>query len=590
MSILRLEHVMTRLGPGPGTTEPCVAVRLTLNDAAAFGPAAARVTALCSDWFHAPTDATDVPAVRAAHFLARWAHDLINRQEGRIVVAGAEADGEGALILLGFHHPAASLQALALGGRLLDDIGSLNKETVDRALREFEKKILPAHPDYQAAILIEHARRNGIPWTRLQGPNRQWRFGSGKRGTTMFESMPLADSAIGLTWAKDKQTSKRIFEELGAPVARSRVVREEKDLTKAAEAVGYPCVVKPLDRGRSVGVTTYVRDMARLQAAFRTASRETRAGVMVESHVEGELIRIIVLRGKTWRAIRRSRPSAVGDGKSSVRSLLEALNRERERTKKPGSLTTPVPEDEGLLMALREQGLRPEDVPEAGRRVRLRNIPLLAEGADYDDVTDALHPETRRMSEALADYFGIRSCGLDFLTEDPSRSCHELGAFLEINATPGLRVPLVAGVSPDELGRAVLGEQVGRIPSLLIIADPALHEELRSRLPDEPGFGWASGALAGLGRMTLSGRRPLVHLSAETVTRHPSAAAIAVLATPDEIVRHGLPGDRFDLALLTEGTELAESWLETVRRHSGALRTGCGPEDVSVACREIGRA
>lgn len=590
MNILRLEHVGTRLGPGPGTTEPCVAARLTLNDAAAFDPAAARLAALCSGWFHEPTEPAALPAVKAARFLARWAQGLMNRQEGRITEAVTEADGGAALILLGFHHPAASLQALGLGARLLEESARLSREDVDRTLADFQKKTLAVHPDFQAAILIEHARRNSIPWSRVQGPHRLWRYGWGVRGSMMFESMPLGDSTIGHILSTDKEGAKRAFEDLGAPVAAGLVVRNEQELPKAAEAVGYPCVVKPLDRGRSVGVTTYVRSLEQLRAAFRLAAKEARTGVMIERHVEGELIRIIVLRGKFWKAVRRNRPTATGDGKSSVRQLLHALNRRRKELKAGGSLMGEVPEDEGFTAALREQGLSSDDVPAEGRRVRLRNIPLLAAGADYEDVTEVLHPETRLMAEALARHFGIQSCGLDLMTEDPARSCHELGVFLEINTTPGMRVPIVAGVSPDELGRAILGEGIGRVPCLLVIAPAETQASLRGAMPDEPDFGWACGGLAGFGDVGLSGRRTLTHQSAEVVTRHPSTRAFAAVANPEEILRHGLPADRFDLALVMKGASLPEAWMEALSKHCGSVRKDASPDDVGAACREIGRA
>ena len=590
MSILRLEHVATRLGPGPGSVEPTVVVRLTLQDEAAFSQAAERLSALCARWFRPAPDTTADPAVKAARFLARWAQRLMNQLEGRIVEADGQEDGDGALILLGFHHPTASLQALALAAKLLEESAQLNREGLDRTLADFQQRILPAHPDFQAAILIEHARRHSIPWSRVQGPRRVWRYGWGVRGRMMFESMPMGDSAIGDLLSRNKEASKRVFEDLGAPVAASMAVRSEQELPKAAEAAGYPCVVKPLDRGRSVGVTAYVRNPEQLRAAFRTAAKETRTGVMVERHVEGELIRIIVLRGKFWKAIRRNRPTVLGDGKSTVRGLLQDLNRGRRERAAEGVPIGEVPGDEGLAEALREQGLTPEDVPAPGRRVRLRNIPLLAAGADYDDVTEILHPETRRMAESLAAHFGIQACGLDLMTEDPSRSCHELGAFLEINTTPGLRVPIVAGVPEDELGRAVLGEEAGRVPCLLVIAPAEKQAALREAMPDEPGFGWACGSLAGFGRVTLSGRRTLTHQSAEVLMRNPSTRAFAAVANPEEILRHGLPADRFDLALVMKGASLPEAWMRTLAANCGAVRTDASPEDVGAACREIGRA
>lgn len=565
--MIKLDHFATYLGPGPQADEPVVLVRCTLTDPAAFAPAAARLAA-DAEWFRPPTADTDAELAAAA-FLAAWARALLNQQEGQIVEAGAFRDETGATAFLGYHHPQASLQALALGAHLLASSARLDVRAVQELTDGFLRKVLPTQPDFQVAILIAYARRVGLPWRRAGIPGRFWRFGQGARGVMMFESAPMEDSHLGSVLAKDKAVSKRLFAALGAPVAPSVVVTEEKDLRAAIAAVGYPCVVKPLDRGRSIGVTTDVRDAAELGAAFRVAARESRTAVMIERQVEGELLRLIVIRGRLWRAIRRNRPEAVGDGRSTVAQLLEALNRTRKAGGDGQSPIGEAPADDDFRAALRMQGLTPTDIPAAGRRVRLRNIPLLPPKAHCDDVTAELHPETRAMAEALARRFGIAVCGLDFITESPAVSCHAQGAFLEINATPGLRVPILAGASEDEVARTVLGEKVGRMPSLLVVAPADFEAELRRRLPDDPSLGWACGASAGLGATRLSGHAPMTHAAAEIIFEHPDACAIVIVATAAELAQHGLPADRFDLAIVLGAAGLPENWRAVVRRRCG---------------------
>lgn len=562
--MIQLDHFATYLGPGPQADEPVVMVRCVLTDPAAFAPAAARLAA-GAEWFRPPAPEADVE-LTAAGFLAAWARALLNRQEGRIVEAGAFRDGAGVTAFLGYHHPQASLQALALGAHLLAGSARLDERATKELTDGFLRKVLPTQPDFQAAILIAYARRAGLPWRRAGIPGRFWRFGQGARGAMMFESAPMTDSHLGSVLAKDKSVSKQLFTGLGAPVAPGVVVTEEKALAEAAAAIGYPCVVKPLDRGRSIGVTTYVRDAAELTAAFRVAARESRVGVMIERHAEGELIRILVMRGRFWRAIRRNRPSAVGDGRSTVAQLLEALNGSRRADRPQAEV---VPADDDFRAALRVQGLTPADIPAAGRHVRLRNIPLLATGAHYDDVTAELHPETRAMAEALANRFGIAACGLDFITENPAVSCHDQGVFLEINATPGLRVPILAGVPEDEVGQTVLGGHVGRLPSLLVVAPADFEPELRRRLPADPSLGWACGASAGLGATRLSGRAASTHAAVETIFGHPGARAVVIVATAAELVKHGLPADRCDHAIILGAAGLPDDWRAVVRRRCG---------------------
>jgi cyanophycin synthetase len=583
----KIESLATYFGPSVYADEPVVVV--TLAEPAPPSAAIERLAAASAEWFRPPALVDGAPVLAAAEFLAAWALALLNRPEPLLVAAGARRTAEGVRIWLGYHHPKASVHALALGARLLTEAAALTEERIRQEIAQFVEQTRLTAPDFQAAILIRHARAVGLPWVRAVTPGRVWQFGQGARSAKFFESQPMQDSFLGLHWAKDKEATKRIFAELGAPVAPGVVLTDAKELPRAAEAVGFPCVVKPLDRGRSIGVTTYVADLPGLQEAFRIAAKESRA-VMIERHVEGEVHRLMVLRGKFWKAVRRNRPAVVGDGRQSVSALLRALNEARRRPGAIHPLVGPVPEDQDFLQTLRSQGLTPADVPAAGRRVRVRNIPLLATGADYDDITASLHPETRAMCESLADYFGIKACGLDFITEDITRSCHEAGVFLELNGSPGLRVPIIAGVSPDEVAQAVLGDKVGRVPTLLILAPSARHEQLRAMLPTVPHLGWACGALAGVGALRLSGARVNVHHGAATVLRHRQTRCAVIIADAADLRKHGLPLDRCDRAVFFDEPGLTTEWTELLRRRSDECEATADLARVKALCAELVQA
>lgn len=160
--------------------------------------------------------------------------------------------------------------------QLLSNPGGLDGQSTLDHLSRFRDSIRPTNPDYIPAILIDCARLHDVPWGRLGPPERLWRFGWGARGTVMFESLPLADSYLGITWSGEKAYSKRIFRELGAPVAASVIVRDESGLPAAAAEIGFPCVAKPLDGGRSVGVSTNIRSHDELHAAFNAAAAKVR--------------------------------------------------------------------------------------------------------------------------------------------------------------------------------------------------------------------------------------------------------------------------------------------------------------------------
>ncbi len=595
--MLELNHRGTYYGACLWADEPVVTAEVLVTDTAAFTAAATTLTRLSADWFTPPAQYPDEHSLAAAAFIARWTRDMLNHQGGRLIEAGAHATDGRAILHVGYYAPEASRQALALCVRLLTD-ASLDGNSLAAHLRDYRQKHIAVQPDFQAAYLIEYARRKNLPWGLVEGWGFQlWFYGSGSRRTVMFQSRRMTDSFTGTQWAWNKGFAKRVFRDLGTPIAASMLVGNDADIQRTADFVGFPCVAKPLDAGRSIGVTTHIRSVEDLRTAFQLAAQKSPSGrVVVEHQVEGELIRIMVADGEFRWAVRRNRPKVVGDGHSTVAELRAAYTRS---CYKPGTTDLsggPAPADEQFFAALREQGLHADDIPEAGRSVRLRNIPLAAKADPnvidwaFDDVTDILHPDTRDMAVDLTRYFGIQVCGLDFITEDPAQSCHRQGAFIEINTTPGLRTPMIVGVPADDVCKMALGPEIGRVPILLVVASPDSTDEIRRLIPGDRYLGWAVGGMSGIGSTRLSGLSQALPLAAAITLRHPRTRAVVLIATPAEIERHGLPCDWADHAVVLNNTGLDDDWKSVVRRRSGAYQETTDLAEVNKAIAALGRA
>jgi D-alanine-D-alanine ligase len=103
-------------------------------------------------------------------------------------------------------------------------------------------------------------------------------------------------SAVGM----DKTVSKRLFHEAGIEVAPYReflrsVWRSEPEavIEEIENSLGYPCFVKPVNSGSSVGISK-AKTRESLKAAMDLAARYDRK-ILVESHVDGREIEVSVL-------------------------------------------------------------------------------------------------------------------------------------------------------------------------------------------------------------------------------------------------------------------------------------------------------
>ena len=571
--MIELRYLATYFGPNPYASDPVVVASLRVSAGLVAGASdkMTRVSRACAAWFAPPAAEQAVDEAAVGRFIAHWALAALNEFGGGLTTALVIRATDEVRVALGFYHPKLSFDALALAAQLLADVDRLPASGVAEALQRLWQACRTINPDFQAQFLIDYARKHDLPYRRHIPETRIWQFGWGGRSEVFFESSPMEDSARGQSWAGDKALSKEVFRALGVPTAPSVIVQSEAELEQAARTVGFPCVTKPLNCGRSRGVTTDIRDHGQLVQGVREAAKHTARSIMIERHVEGEVHRMIVVRGRLWKTIRRDRPYVVGDGRSTLLSLAQARNEPLRRQARPGAFVGPVPLDAEFRSVLRRQGFGPEDVPVAGLRVRLLDIPLLSAGATYCDVTEQVHPEVVVMAEALARAFRVASCGVDYIATDIGHSCFEQGAFIEINLTPGLRVPLMAGVPAEEIARTILGDRPARLPYTLVIAQAADHEAIRSRLPLVPSVGWACGGRTGLGALAFPDVLASVHQAMDRLVKHPGVESLILVADPAQLRSEGLPAGRTSRTIVLASACLDPTWREVARRHADQL-------------------
>lgn len=301
--------------------------------------------------------------------------------------------------------------------------------------------------------MVREAIRRGVPWRRVSQGSQFVLFGHGHRARLCDETVPQSTSRVGQRIAGDKAVTDALLARLGCPTPGSRLCPEADDALRAADAIGYPVVVKPRDGSKGRHVAVGLTDAAAVRAAWQRAVDGGTAGVLVQRVVPGDDHRVLVVDGRLVAAARREPASVTGDGVSSVRVLVDALNRDPRRGRGYDRLMEQVDLDHEALTQLAAQGLSPDAVPAAGRRVRLRATANVSRGGTAVDVTDQVHPDNRAMAERVARIVGLDVAGIDFQSPDISRPWHENGAaILEVNSNPGLRPHWIADPSRDVVG------------------------------------------------------------------------------------------------------------------------------------------
>ncbi len=586
-TMIKITPIATFLGPNIYATEPVIVAKLEA-DVEILQDSERRIkflSSLCQNWFNFKSNNSTNTLEDLGNFLSQWAQAILNQTTGEIQTARVEKINNSITIILGHYHPKFTFDALVLGVKLFTEVDRLKPDEIVKLLKDFLQAAITFHPDFQTKILIDYSEKKGIPYRSYLLGTRAWQYGWGEKSVVLFESSPQNDSALGARWSSDKMLSKQIFSRLGAPIAPSVMVKNESNLPRAASSVGFPCVTKPLFGSRSVGVTTYIRNTSELLSGFKHAQQNSPAEIMIEKHIEGEVHRIMIMQGKFWRAIKRSRPFITGDGRSSIRQLTEKLIASFPSTKTPKDFAGPPPLDQEFHLSLSEQGFNENSVSPVGKRIYIRKIPLLSTGATYEDVTANIHPDVRLMSESLAHNFGILNCGIDYITQDINQSCFGHGVFLEINLTPGLRVPLMAGVSLDEIGAAVLGNKPNRLPVTLIISSENNFDEIKKSLPRSPGTGWIVGNSSGIDSLEFPlTAEPYIFNAFDIIVRQPSLQRILIVCSNHEVEKYGLVTKFISKAIVLKDSAISEPWKWLIQSLSDQFTK---VDDVSILKHEI---
>ena len=174
------------------------------------------------------------------------------------------------------------------------------------------------------ASLVKAAEERDIPWLRLNRYSLV-QLGQGIYGKRIQATVTSETRQIAVEIASDKDETNTILADLGLPVAQQRLVYDEEDAVSAAERIGFPVVVKPLNANHGRGVSIELNEAQAVSTAFAQARKHSR-GVLVESFISGFDHRLLVINGELVAASQRVPGRVVGDGKHTVEELVDQVN------------------------------------------------------------------------------------------------------------------------------------------------------------------------------------------------------------------------------------------------------------------------
>ncbi|HSO34179.1 MAG TPA: cyanophycin synthetase, partial [Labilithrix sp.] len=287
--------------------------------------------------------------------------------------------------------------------------------------------------------LVRAAEARDIPWMRLNDYSLV-QLGHGKYQKRIQATVTSETRHISVEIASDKEETNRILGELGLPVPRQRVVRTAEAAAAAAERLGFPVVVKPLDANHGRGVSLDLKNGDEVRAAFEKA-REHARSVVVENFLAGFDHRMLVIGGQLVAVAKRVPGHVVGDGKSTIAELVAIVNSDPRRGIGHEKVLTRIELDAQAERLMADKGATRDTVLPKDEIFYLRGTGNLSTGGTAIDLTDVVHPDNQEMAVRAAMAIGLDVCGVDFITPDIRESHREVGGGIcEVNAAPGFRM------------------------------------------------------------------------------------------------------------------------------------------------------
>lgn len=311
-----------------------------------------------------------------------------------------------------------------------------------------------------ARIIVNEARRRGILAEVLDAEFGLFKLSFGGRSISCRESLSELTSAVAMSRCDDKRVTRRVLQAGGvrtpaqitvaagaeaaaAPAGPNQATdasepgkaddaQQAADPQLAAFLARHPrVVVKPARGEQGRGITVDVSGLPAVQAAIAVA-RRFGDDVIIEALVPGQDLRIVVIDHQVVAAATRRPAQVVGDGRSSLRSLIERHSRRRAAATQGESR---IPLDAETTRCVQAAGHSLDSVLPEGLTLAVRKTANLHTGGTIHDVTADLHPSLVAVAERASRLLDIPVVGLDLMV--PAVDAPDY-AVIEANERPGL--------------------------------------------------------------------------------------------------------------------------------------------------------
>lgn len=334
---------------------------------------------------------------------------------------------------------------------------------------DLKKKIDKYHNSFSTGLNLPHFLKSAFDLNiQVQKINNQiYQFGQGKNSMWMDSTFTENTSLIATSLARNKLLSANALKLAGLKTAEHILVKDITEAIKAANKIGYPVVIKPADLDGGMGVYPDLQNDNEIKKYFALACKLSK-NILVEKFIDARDYRLNVYQGELLWAIERRPAGIVGDGKSTIQTLINFINADPLRGSQKKAGLKKIEVDEEVITVLDRMNLNLQSIPSKDKFIPLRKKANISSGGIPIAVMDQIHPDNAKLAIRAAEALRLDLAGVDILMKDISESWIDTDAYIcEVNAQPQLGSVTSKHIYPVILQKYI--QNCGKIPIILIL-------------------------------------------------------------------------------------------------------------------------
>ncbi len=275
--------------------------------------------------------------------------------------------------------------------------------------------------------LVQEATRRGIVFTYYEESQLLEARWQDHTELMSLEGGPLQHQLYASILG-NKARVKSYLQEHGFQVSKGRCFAVQERLALrdyVVSELGMPCVLKAVDEGCGDFVFPNIKSLDEFDHIYaQCIAPSPLRRVLAEAHFETtDDYRFFVCEGHPTAVIRRTPPQVIGDGVSTISTLIDKENKQRMYPKRRSVANRIWTEDPDGTRALTHQGLCHSSIPKRGQSVRLRYTSNAQYGGITEACTAAVHPSYKQTANRVAALFaGRKYLWVDMLITDPTEA------------------------------------------------------------------------------------------------------------------------------------------------------------------------